>query len=105
MKKIKELAKSLLYSVIIFFILILIYTIFSYFNIFSSNINNIIKLTLPIVVFFTGGFLVGRKADKNGWFEGIKVSFILSFIMTTILQAAQRDILNIRILRRIVSAS
>lgn len=84
MKNFKIILKGLAYSFIIFIILSLVYTIISYFNLFSFNVNNIIKFIVPLLCFAIGGFLVGKKALKNGWLEGIKISGLFSIIMIII---------------------
>lgn len=74
--------KKLLTSVLITFgsilLLTFILTVLSYFNITSSNY---LKILIPLISTFTGGFILGRKNKKNGWKEGLKLSLIFIIIL------------------------
>lgn len=68
-------------SIIFFFCFLLIsntiITILYYFNITSSSFNNILKITIFILSFISTGISVGRKANKKGWIEGLKIACII----------------------------
>ena len=64
-------------------ILNLISTIFYYFNITSEKLNNILKTINFIIIFLSTGIYIGRRSNKKGWIEGLKVS--LSIILFSIL--------------------
>ena len=51
-------------------------TVLNYFNIFTSNLTNIIKLIIVIVSMFIGAFLLGKRSLKKGYIEGIKYSIV-----------------------------
>ena len=81
MKSIKNILKSSLYVLILFLISSFILTIFNYFNIFDYKIINILKLIIPILSFIFGGYLIGSFSLKNGWLEGLKLSFFISSLL------------------------
>ena len=61
MKYIKNLTKTLLYTIIFFIISSLILTIFNYFNIINYQILNIGKIIIPILSIGFSGLLMGKK--------------------------------------------
>ena len=81
MKSLKKILKSIITTLIIFFSLTLIITILNYFNILNYKIINIIKLLIPIISVFIGGYKIGKNSEKKGWLEGIKFSLIISIIL------------------------
>lgn len=84
MKSIKNILKSSLYMLIFFITLTLTITILNYLNIFNYKTMNIIKIIVPIISFCFGGFIIGKASNKNGWFEGIKLSSFISLILIII---------------------
>ena len=66
MKYLKTLSKTLLFTIIFFIFLTLLLTIFNYFNIINYQL------------------LMGKKASKNGWLEGLKISLIIIIILIII---------------------
>ena len=87
MKYLKILTKNLLFTLIFFIIFSLLLTIFNYFNIINYQILNIGKIIIPILTLMFAGLLMGKKANKNGWLEGLKISLIiiLILIITTVI--------------------
>lgn len=59
-------------------------TVLNYFNIFTSNLTNIVKLIIVIVSMFIGAFLLGKKTLKKGYIEGIKYSIIFIVLLVII---------------------
>lgn len=59
-------------------------TVLNYFNIFTSNLTNIIKLIIVIVSMFIGAFLLGKKSLKKGYIEGIKYSIVFIVLLVII---------------------
>ncbi len=59
-------------------------TVLNYFNIFTSNLTNIIKLIIVIVSMFIGAFLLGKKSLKKGYFEGIKYGTLFTILLIII---------------------
>ena len=81
MKYLKNLGLSFIYIISIILILTFITTIFSYFNILNDKITSIIKIIIPIVSMFIGGFWIGKKSIKKGFLEGLKLGAIFSCIL------------------------
>ena len=75
--------RTAIFFVAVTLILNLISTIFYYFNITSEKLNNILKIINFIIIFLSTGIYIGRRSNKNGWIEGLKVS--LSIILFSIL--------------------
>lgn len=72
----KNLGMSFLYVIVSMTILILIMTLLSYFNILKDSGTTFMKIIIPIISLFIGGFTLGKKASKKGWLEGIKIGAI-----------------------------
>ena len=53
----------------------------SYFNILKDGGVAIFKIIIPIISLFIGGFLLGKKASKKGWLEGIKIGALCLIFM------------------------
>lgn len=81
MKYLKTLSLNILYTIIFFIILSLLLTAFHYFNIINYKTLTIAKIIIPILTFFLSGLLMGKKATKNGWLEGLKISLIIIIIL------------------------
>ena len=75
--------KGLILCIGILFILSLILTIFSYFDMFKANTINILKIITITLSFLIGGIYVGLNSKKKGYIEGIK--FSLLFIIVSLL--------------------
>ncbi len=84
MKYLKTIIKNLLYTIIFFILFSLLITIFNYFNIINYQTLAIGKIIIPIMSIALGGLLMGKKATKNGWLEGLKISLIFVLIMISI---------------------
>ena len=81
MTYLKKLGRALLFVLVISTLLTFIITIFSYFNIFSDNLTKVLKLMTPIIGVFTGGIVIGRRTNKKGFVEGIKLALIIDIIL------------------------
>ena len=77
MKYLKKLFKSLLYTFIFFAVFSLLLTALNYFNIINYQLLSIGKIIIPILTLGLSGLLMGKKANKNGWLEGLKISLII----------------------------
>lgn len=87
MKSLKKTLKSIIITIITFIILTILITILNYFNILNYKTINIIKIIIPIISLFIGGYQAGKKTEKKGWLEGIKTSLIISifFLIITLI--------------------
>ena len=84
MKYFKNLLKTLLYTLIFFTIFSLLLTIFNYFNIINYQTLAIGKIIVPILSLGLSGLLMGKKVEKNGWLEGLKISLIITILLIII---------------------
>lgn len=62
-------------------------TIFSYFNLFSTKVIDIMGFVLMLVFLFISSYILGTKSKKNGYLEGLKFGgiIVLIFILLVIL--------------------
>lgn len=83
--------KNLYLSIIYFFTITLIGTIFitilNYFNILNIKIISSLKLILPILSIFISSYILGTKSNKLGYIEGLKLGLIITitFLIITLL--------------------
>lgn len=75
--------KSILLGLGIFFVLNLIVTIFSYFNILSDKGIMILKIITFIIPFISSGIYIGLNSKKKAYIEGLKVSLIFILLSIT----------------------
>lgn len=69
--------KSIMFFFCFLLISNIIITILYYFNITGSSFNNILKIIIFILSFIGVGINIGRKTNKKGWLEGLKIAGIL----------------------------
>lgn len=81
MNYMKKLGMGIAVSIVSFFVFLLIITLLSYINILKGNGIVISTLLLPIISLFIGSFALGKKANKKGWLEGIKLGSIIILII------------------------
>lgn len=80
MKYLKKLLKAMVFTIVLFLVFSLIVTVLNYFDIINYSTTAILKLIVPLLAIFFGGFIMGRGTFKNGWLEGLKFGFIISII-------------------------
>ena len=81
MNYLKNVGIALLYIIGIILVSTFIFTFFNYINLLGNNAINIIKIIIPIISMLVGGFIIGKKAGKKGWLEGLKLSLIFIIIL------------------------
>ena len=81
MKYLKNLGMSFLYIIGSILVLTFITTILSYFNILNDKVTSIIKIIIPIISMLIGGFYIGKRSNKKGFLEGLKLGAIFSSIL------------------------
>lgn len=59
----------------------IILTIFNYYDIVTNKLFKVIKVLIPSLALFIGGYKVGNNANKKGYIEGIKLSLIVIVIL------------------------
>lgn len=82
MNYLKNVGIAFIYIISFLLGLTFISTLFNYINIFGNTFTNIVKVIIPVVSLFIGGFAIGKRVGKKGWLEGIKLSLIFLFILT-----------------------
>ena len=76
MKYLKKLGLSFLYIIGSIRILTFIITLLSYSNIMSDKVVSIFKIIIPIIAMLIGGFYIGKRSNKKGFVEGLKLGLI-----------------------------
>lgn len=77
MKKLESVMKNLIISLICIFLSLLLVSTLYYFNILSSGVVNYLRPLVIIINIFIGSYIVGKKADKLGYLEGLKYGGLL----------------------------
>lgn len=87
MKYLKNFLKDSLISLLCLFSLLFLITIFSYLNLFNSKVVSIFEIIIPIFALALAGYLMGKKASKKGFLEGIKIGLfiILLFLISCLI--------------------
>lgn len=78
---IKNYLIHLAYAFVSILVLILIVTVFNYFNLMGSGVTSAIKFIVPVGSLFVTSLLLGKKAKKRGILEGLKFGGIFIFII------------------------
>ena len=81
MKYLKTLGITSLIVIITTLLLMLLITLLNYTDITNTKITNILKIITPLLSISIGGFILGKKANKNGYLEGIKLGIIFVFLL------------------------
>lgn len=81
MNYLKKLGISFIYIISTILIITFAITVLNYFNIIADNMISIFKILVPIISLFIGGFYIGKKSNKNGYFEGIKLGVFFSLFL------------------------
>lgn len=81
MISLKKIGISIASTIVSLLILTLLLTIFSYFNLFGTKLVSTIKMIIPIISLFIGGFLMGKKSNQKGWLEGLKMGFVFILVL------------------------
>lgn len=81
MKYLKKLGISLLYILASILILTFIVTVFYYFDLMSDKTLSIFKIIIPVFSMLLGGVIIGRKSNKSGYIEGLKLGLITSILL------------------------
>lgn len=79
--KILKYLKTIGWIVLINLVFSFIITIFHYFDFFSPSTIQTLKLFSVILSMFIGGIYIGKKSEKKGYLEGIKIGLIIILII------------------------
>lgn len=72
-------------------------TLLGYFNITSLKVTEYLILFLTMISLFIGGFFLGKKCEKKGWLEGIKIGSMVIFLFFLISYLGLDQGFNIRV--------
>lgn len=81
MNKFKNISIAIGYMVITILILTFLTTLLNYFDLLGKNIVSILKIIIPMLALFIGGYNIGKKSLKKGWLEGLILSIIFIIIL------------------------
>lgn len=81
MNFLKNFGVSCIYIFSIFFVLTFLITFLNYFDILNTKIMALFKIFIPIISLLIGGIIIGKKSNKKGWLEGLKLGLIFSVIL------------------------
>ena len=76
----KKYGKCTLYTLLSIIISISILTLLYHFNIISPTINKCLKIISLLICIFINSFILGKKSNKQGYLEGIKLGIIIIII-------------------------
>lgn len=98
MNYLKNLGISIIYILSFMFGLTFIFTLLNYIGLLNNTAINIIKIIIPIVSMFIGGFIIGKKTGKKGWLEGLKLSLIFLVILTLFNYLGLKSTLSLKVI-------
>ncbi|MDD3821810.1 MAG: TIGR04086 family membrane protein [Bacilli bacterium] len=81
MTRLYQYLKTISYIIVTVLITTFLLTLFNYYDILTNNIVSYLKFLLVIIIVFIGGIKIGKKAQKKGWLEGLKLGLILTFLI------------------------
>ena len=81
MNYLKKLGLSFIYIVGTILVLTFIITILNYFDILKDKTISLFKIVIPIISLLIGGFYIGKKSNKKGFIEGLKLGLIFSIFI------------------------
>lgn len=83
MTYLKKIGTAFIYIFSILIVSTFIISLFNYIGLVNGKFLTILKILIPIISLFVGGFIIGRKSKSKGWLEGIKLGgiFILFLVL------------------------
>lgn len=78
--KYKKYLETFIILLILILISNLICTILGYFNILSETIIKPLNLFLTLFSLFISGFHLGKRCEKKGWLEGLKIGIAITIL-------------------------
>ncbi len=82
MNYLKNVGISFIYIICFLLGLTFISSLFNYINLFGNTFINVLKVIIPVISLFVGGFVIGKRTGKKGWLEGLKLSLIFLAFLT-----------------------
>lgn len=77
MDNVKNYLIAIGYFLLVVAVFAIILTIFNYYDIVTNKLFKVVKVLIPSLALFIGGYKVGNNANKKGYIEGIKLSLIV----------------------------
>ncbi len=77
MKQLQTYIKNIAISLVFIFLSLLLLSTLYYFDILSNHIVNYLRPLVILLNIFISSYLIGKKADKNGYLEGLKYGGII----------------------------
>ena len=77
----KRLGRSFLYLFGILLVLTFLMTLLHYFNLIPYRVVTILKIIIPILSLFIGGFVIAKNSKEKGWLEGMKLGMIFLILL------------------------
>lgn len=77
----KNYIKAFLITFLSIFILTFILSIFSYFNITSASLDNILKILILVISVAIGGITIGLLSSEKGFRNGLVLGSIISILL------------------------
>ena len=90
MKQIINYLKALGLTFSIILIAALTLAIFCYYTNIDNGFISFLKLAIPIISIFVSSFILGKKANKKGFIEGLKIALlfiVIVFIISLLVKA------------------
>lgn len=81
MKYVKKYSIILGIMLLIILLSTLFVTILNYFNISKKGLTSILKIITILISMFIGGIMIGKKSNKKGYLEGLKLGLLFSFLL------------------------
>lgn len=83
MTYLKKIGTAFIYIFSILIVSTFIISLFNYIGLVNGKFLTILKILIPIISLFVGGFIIGRESKSKGWLEGIKLGgiFILFLVL------------------------
>lgn len=94
---IKNFFKHFLITTIVLFLNLLFISTLYYFNILSTNIVNYLRPLSILTILFISSYKLGKKLEKNGYLEGLKLGSATIILFLLISIAFFRNYFKIRL--------
>ncbi len=78
--KYKKYGEAFLLILVLLTFFSMLVTLLGYFNILSEKITQLSILFSTMITLFIGGVYLGKKSEKKGWLEGIKIGLFIVFL-------------------------
>lgn len=95
--KYKKYGEAFLLILILLTFFSMLVTLFGYFNILSEKVTQLFILFSTMLTLFIGGIYLGKKCEKKGWLEGIKIGFLIIFLFFLISYLGLDQAINLKV--------